>query len=341
MATSRKSSGGRRSALTSSRAGSRANPSATPDGSVPRKIRGGSGPRLRAPFATYDPASSCWKTLQVSFLAESETYSATFPRSGTMRSGKLYRRRKRVLGTVGIASGLWATPAAADAQGSHGGGQGRSLRTDVHTMKHSGAVPSGVEERWPTPTVTDARDMPARTKVADDLGETPSAKHALSLMVAVKVWPGTSAALHEFPTPDTRGFTGRGSLRKLAKAVDSQLEFDGMASRAGVRNREAAFPTPTAGMHKQDVRDGGEYAERTRAQGHQLMLPSVVKLLPTPLARDHKDSGSQAKLAGLAQNDTLPRVVATEHMATGSQVIGTLNPKWVEWLMGFPIGWLA
>lgn len=30
---------------------------------------------------------------------------------------------------------MLATPAAADAQGSHGGGQGRSLRTDVHTYK--------------------------------------------------------------------------------------------------------------------------------------------------------------------------------------------------------------
>jgi hypothetical protein len=30
---------------------------------------------------------------------------------------------------------MLATPAAADAQGSHGGGQGRSLRTDIHTYK--------------------------------------------------------------------------------------------------------------------------------------------------------------------------------------------------------------
>jgi hypothetical protein len=28
----------------------------------------------------------------------------------------------------------WATPAAADARGSAGGGQGRSLRTDIHDM---------------------------------------------------------------------------------------------------------------------------------------------------------------------------------------------------------------
>ncbi|MDR1626436.1 MAG: hypothetical protein LBT33_07830 [Spirochaetia bacterium] len=31
---------------------------------------------------------------------------------------------------------LWSTPAAADAVGSHGGGQGRSLRTDIYNWKH-------------------------------------------------------------------------------------------------------------------------------------------------------------------------------------------------------------
>jgi site-specific DNA-cytosine methylase len=38
---------------------------------------------------------------------------------------------------------LFATPAAADAIGSHGGGQGRSLRTDVYNWKHG---------LWPTPS---------------------------------------------------------------------------------------------------------------------------------------------------------------------------------------------
>lgn len=40
--------------------------------------------------------------------------------------------------------GLWATPAAADSVGSTGGGQGRSLRTDVRM--------------WPTPTTQDAHN---------------------------------------------------------------------------------------------------------------------------------------------------------------------------------------
>jgi hypothetical protein len=39
-------------------------------------------------------------------------------------------------GTIGLARTMMlATPAAADCQGSHGGGQGKSLRTDMHQYK--------------------------------------------------------------------------------------------------------------------------------------------------------------------------------------------------------------
>jgi hypothetical protein len=41
-----------------------------------------------------------------------------------------------------LAVKMWATPNAADAVGSHGGGQGRSLRTDMYNLTHG---------LWPTP----------------------------------------------------------------------------------------------------------------------------------------------------------------------------------------------
>jgi hypothetical protein len=47
----------------------------------------------------------------------------------------------------------------------------------------------------------------------------------------------------------------------------------------------------------------------------------------TPTARDWKDNGKSP--AELARN--------SETLA--SQAGGKLNPPWVEWLMGWPIGW--
>jgi hypothetical protein len=54
---------------------------------------------------------------------------------------------------------------------------------------------------------------------------------------------------------------------------------------------------------------------------------SASGLWPTPTARDWKDNGKSP--AELARN--------SETLA--SQAGGRLNPNWVEWLMGWPIGW--
>jgi len=61
---------------------------------------------------------------------------------------------------------------------------------------------------------------------------------------------------------------------------------------------------------------------------------------PTPSARDWKDSPGMAKSSinqdGTKRNrlDQLPRQIYHEN-----QTGGLLNPNWVEWLMGWPVGW--
>lgn len=47
---------------------------------------------------------------------------------------------------------MWATPSSADCKGSHGGGQGRSLRTDIYNAKRL----------WPTPKRQNANGGPCR-----------------------------------------------------------------------------------------------------------------------------------------------------------------------------------
>ena len=54
-----------------------------------------------------------------------------------------YHQRLR---TQVLAARMWATPSSADCKGSHGGGQGRSLRTDIHEIK----------KMWPTPSASSA-----------------------------------------------------------------------------------------------------------------------------------------------------------------------------------------
>ena len=53
------------------------------------------------------------------------------------------------------------------------------------------------------------------------------------------------------------------------------------------------------------------------------------KLLPTPTARDYKDRGKNTNYQKAKEKGRLAGAVG-----------GTLNPTWVEWLMGYPIEYL-
>jgi len=58
-------------------------------------------------------------------------------------------------------------------------------------------------------------------------------------------------------------------------------------------------------------------------------LESVVQRYPTPASMDWKDNGHSP--AELNRNSTTLATIAG----------GSLNPTWVEWLMGFPAEWTA
>jgi len=65
-------------------------------------------------------------------------------------------------------------------------------------------------------------------------------------------------------------------------------------------------------------------------------LPTHVKKWPTPQASDNRDRGNMS-------NPSIQRRVAIGKQIMLSQSVdpisGQLNPTWVEWLMGWPLGW--
>ena len=87
-----------------------------------------------------------------------------------------------------------------------------------------------------------------------------------------------------------------------------------------------SWPTPT-------VQDGKNNAGPSQFRRHTLPLNAAVMLYPTPTAITNSGGAALCKWGGPGARAKLKRMV------TPTELNGKLNPQWVEWLMGFPIGW--
>ena len=89
------------------------------------------------------------------------------------------------------------------------------------------------------------------------------------------------------------------------------------------------IPTPTA------VESRNRTSNRANPNSNHhdgVTLSDFVRMWPTPTSRDWK-GGDAHSIANVPDNGLLGRVAAR-----GTES-GALNPDWVEWLMGFPLGW--
>lgn len=87
------------------------------------------------------------------------------------------------------------------------------------------------------------------------------------------------------------------------------------------------WPTP-------DTCGGG--SGPSQANRNQPRLQDAVKLFPTPSASDNRDRGNIGSPATLRRKEKGKQIMLSQSVSTES---GALNPDWVEWLMGWPIGW--
>ena len=133
-----------------------------------------------------------------------------------------------------------------------------------------------------------------------------------------------------WPTPQTRFGTNDGDLAQLAKKCDSQEEFNRMAYRAAAKKKQMYWPTPTV---------CGNYNRPGVSATSGMGLASAVKLWPTPTASASASKGSSQN--SLTRKDGRSRIGdRLDHSVMASDA-GQLNPDWVEWLMGWPIGQTA
>src|SRR4051794_21869188 len=155
---------------------------------------------------------------------------------------------------------------------------------------------------------------------------------------------------------------GRAVLKAERESFPTPTETDarkGYASAPGPENRRGRqtlsgavqsrlWPTPKA------TPSGPDFARAERPGSGGDDLPTAVareELWPTPNAADGKGGRispdevilTGRRPSGAKAQRTLREAVRRQDLHRGSPPprAGALNPTWVEWLMGFPLGWTA
>jgi hypothetical protein len=173
---------------------------------------------------------------------------------------------------------------------------------------------------WPTPTVGGGgQTLPEGTTPT---GNTPDGrKQTVCLERYVQ-----NVERNLWPTPDIRGFTNKGSLQMLARKANSREEWAQMSYRTSHGVREKLWPTPRASGQGDAARSENRTGNRHAGDDLTTAVMKVEGLWPTPTTQD-------------ASNNAVPSQFERNSLPLNAAVGGRLNPQWVEWLMGYPIGW--
>lgn len=135
-------------------------------------------------------------------------------------------------------------------------------------------------------------------------------------------------SLSIWPTQNCDGFRSDGDLAILARTLTDYGQFLGMTEKAAMSKRDRAWPTPTV---------CGNYNRKGASATSGDGLATAVTQRTYPTATAHKGWSPNHNRAGT--DDRLDYTVEREAFNPGQQTPPMrLNPAWVEWLMGWPIG---
>ena len=182
------------------------------------------------------------------------------------------------------------------------------------TWPRSGMMLSGTAYRL-------APSAPLTGEIASGSLPTPTAK-ANMMAPSMQKW---AAHKNLWPTPAA-------SVTNLTESPESWQARADKLKEKGINGNGAGVPLAVAVKMWRTPQAGDERACMKGTQ-NQTMLAHQVRQFPTPMARDAHNRSGQAK-----RYNEQGRVNLQDRMAADG-ISGSLNPTWVEWLMGFPLGW--
>jgi len=152
---------------------------------------------------------------------------------------------------------------------------------------------------------------------------TPQGRLLFQLAASVHRTEETESGL--WATPRTTDVTG-GPRQLDEKGYRVSKTNPNLKFGANLADQVKMWPTPRASEYK----DCGPVGSKSHTHMYdRKYLCATVKMWPTPSASEHK--------AGLP-GDKMQKMLGN-HPEVRNSGTGTLNPTWVEWLMGYPKGW--
>jgi hypothetical protein len=177
---------------------------------------------------------------------------------------------------------------------------------------------------WPTPTTQEVEHPQAElTETGRRKSKNGKTSHSLGLADAVKMWPT--------PTAVTRPMEGNVRMyrAKIQAGEMTEAEAEAILGKS-VWEAQGKVPEmwPTPVSSSSMAEDISTVQERLKnGKPYKSRLIEAVAMWPTPTTVDTFTPKSRS-------NPTLGDAARKSEDSNGK-----LNPTWVEWLMGFPIGW--
>lgn len=269
------------------------------------------------PTAMWNPARGVWEIPTVNILCEHwGLFSETFPTSGMMLGGKLFRLPLLGHHTDETEYSLLRTPVASEAEGGamhpdDAKAGGNTLKLGWQLLAHGGHI----QPKLPTPTVSDQY-----TDNLNSTQQTEGSMHSVTLAQIVN-----RADL--LPTPNTMDMlparTGEARERQLRRGDPNAKPRTSSGNlRESVVND--LLPTQLTTEYKQNGSPGA------MARNYP-MLGAMVH---------HKEWGKFEP--AIRQWETITGNPApTPTIPDGKNGQHRLNPQFAEWMMGLPLGWIT
>ena len=237
------------------------------------------------------------------------------------------RRQKQGHRTFGNVSSSWPTP---NAQQFDGDAQWQERRDKEKAKGRNGngfgLTLGQATSTWPTPQVG---GQGGRHGTVHQSGPREGKPRSRDLTSEVDNWP----------TPNASGGTHMGITEETAWKEQERGNQIGLGAAA------VMWPTPTISPGSTSITN--ETAKKEQERGNQVTLGVRAVLWPTPLSRDYKDGttpsdrdtlGTQAPT--LVNSSSIPRAQEmSKDGHTCSQKCQRLSPRFVEKMMGLPLGW--